>query len=62
MLGIQWELDRHTLGITEIQKLQHLLPSPSPKKKRLGLSGACWLISLAARNFYAYLWSLLFLA
>jgi hypothetical protein len=38
-LGTQWELDRHTLRITEIQKLQHLLPSPSQKKKKNWASG-----------------------
>jgi len=33
-----------------------------PKENNLGPLGACWLTSLAAKNFYLYLCSLPFLA
>jgi hypothetical protein len=44
------------LGTTKIQKIQH--PTLLKMKKKLGLLGACWLTSLAAKNFYGYLGSL----
>jgi len=49
--GTHWEL-RNPINPTT--------PSSSSNEKKLGPLGACWLTSLAAKNFYANL-SLLFI-
>jgi hypothetical protein len=59
MLGTHWELDRNTVTTwwEQIGNKKNPTPHhPLKKKKKLGLLGASWLTSLAAKqNFYAYL-------
>jgi hypothetical protein len=47
-LGTHWEQ----------QNPKHSAIHPPQNEKKLGLLGACWLTSLAAKNFYGYLGSL----
>lgn len=57
--GACWELSGNLIGTHwEEQKIPHPPPPFLPKRKKTGPLGACWLTTLAAKNFYAYLYSL----
>jgi hypothetical protein len=52
MLGTHWEIDWNNKNSKNASPTPTPL-NPPPKEKRLGPLGACWLTSLAAKNFYA---------
>jgi len=66
--GAHWKLNGHTLRTTKTHKIQNThththTPLPLLKSQtKLGPSSACWLTSLDANNFYAYLCCLPLLA
>jgi hypothetical protein len=59
MWGTHWEIDWNN------KNSKNASPTPTPlnpplKEKRSGPLGACWLTSLAAKNFYANVCSILY--